>query len=370
MVDVVWHPDVLLHDAGVGVFEAPPSDLLEVQVEHPEGGIRIRNMRSVLLRGPVAPRLAWREGRHATEAELCLFHDPSYVEDLKVAARTSRRFTSTTLMSPGSFAALLASAGTSLAALECVLGGSGRPAFALVRPPGHHAARGVADGYCFVNNVAIVAEAALAAGLRRIAIVDWDVHHGNGTQDGFYTRDDVLTLSLHMDHGAWGPTHPQTGAIDERGRGPGLGANLNIPLPMGSGDVAYLMAFDEIVAPRVRSFGPDLIVIAHGLDAGQFDPNGRNLVTSAGFHALARRARALAVELSSGRLVAVQEGGYNAAHAAFCLHAAIEGFAGLPLSVADPLSYLPAFEDRARVDVDRIKAALAWSPDGTPSASP
>jgi acetoin utilization deacetylase AcuC-like enzyme len=358
LVDVFWHEDVLRHDTGAGVFEAPPSDLLEFQIEHPEGTTRIHNMRSALLRGPNARRFAWRKGRHATEAELCLFHDRAYVDMLKAGAPQSRRLTATTVLSPHSFEALLAGAGSSLEALAAVLSGSGRPAFALVRPPGHHAARATADGYCFTNNVAIVAEAALAAGLKRVAIVDWDVHHGNGTQEGFYDRGDVLTVSLHMDHGAWGPTHPQTGATDERGRGAGLGFNLNLPLPMGSGDAAYLLAFDEIAAPRLRQFAPDLVIVANGLDAGQFDPNGRNLVTTGGFHALASRARRLARELSGDRLVAVLEGGYNPAHAPFCLLATLEGFAGIPSSLRDPLSYLPAFEERARTDVERIKTAL------------
>lgn len=130
--------------------------------------------------------------------------------------------------------------------------------------------------------------------MNRVAIIDWDAHHGNGTQSGFYDRDDVFTVSLHMDHGPWGPTHPETGGIDERGVGAGRGFNLNLPLPMGAGDSTYLSVFDEIVAPAIRKFAPDLIVIASGVDAGQFDPGGRMLVTAAGFRRLASSALELA----------------------------------------------------------------------------
>lgn len=358
LLDVFWHEDVLTHDTGAGVFEAPPSELLDLQTPHPEGPDRIVNMRSILLRGPVAPYLAWHQGRHAEAEELLRFHTRDYIASLEAADRTGRQFTATTLMRRGSWQGLTAAAGTAVAAARHVLEGSGRPAFALVRPPGHHAAPDMADGYCFLNNVAVAACDLLHRGLRRVAIVDWDVHHGNGTQEGFYDRDDVLTVSMHMDHGAWGASHPQTGGTEERGRGKGIGYNLNVPLPMGATDHAYLLAFDELVAPRIRAFAPDFLIIASGLDAGQFDPNGRQLVTTRGFHALAARARSLAEEVSGGRLLAVQEGGYNPAHAAFCLHAAIEGFARLPMTLNDPLSYMPQFEERSEADVRRLVAAL------------
>lgn len=216
----------------------------------------------------------------------------------------------------------------------------------------------MADGYCFFNHVGIAAEDAIADGAARVAIVDWDVHHGNGTQSGFYHRADVLTVSMHMDHGAWGPTHPETGRVEERGIGDGAGFNLNVPLPMGSTDAAYLGAFDEIVAPRLRDFRPDMLIIANGVDAGQFDPNGRQLVTMSGFHGLASRARALADELCAGRLLVVQEGGYNPAYAAFCVHSAVEGFAWLPEGLKDPLGYMPHGKGRAKRDVDCLKARV------------
>ena len=163
---------------------------------------------------------------------------------------------------PGSLDAARAAAGTARAAIDQVMAGEGDVAYALVRPPGHHAAPGVADGYCFLNNTALCAQRARDAGAARVAVIDWNVHHGNGTQEGFYERDDVLTVSLHMDHGAWGPSHPQTGKADEIGRGRGRGFNLNVPLPMGSGDEGYARVFEELVVPAVDNFGPEMIVVA------------------------------------------------------------------------------------------------------------
>jgi acetoin utilization deacetylase AcuC-like enzyme len=357
-IDVYWHDDVLLHDTGAGLFEGAASPLLAVQTPHPEGPLRIRNMKAVLERGPSAGRLAWHVGSHASERELCLFHTPPYVAEVHAKAVAGARYSATTVLAPDSWPGLVAAVGCSLEATRRVLQGSNRPAFALVRPPGHHAAPDMADGYCFFNNVAIAAQFALTQGIQRVAILDWDVHHGNGTQEGFYERSDVLTVSMHMDHGAWGRTHPQTGSVEERGRGAGVGYNINVPMPMGSTDYAYQLAFDTIVAPRLRDFAPEILLVANGVDAGQFDPNGRQLLTCAGFHTLASRTRELADTLCGGRLVIVQEGGYNPAHSAFCVLAAVEGFAALPQSIPDPLSYMPQFAERSKADVADLRKVI------------
>jgi len=357
LMDVFWHDDVLRHDTGYGVFEAPPSVLLETQTQHPESSPRLINMRAILRNGPVAGQLNWHTGRHATRDELLRFHTNDYLSTIEAADHQGRRFSSTTLINAGGMAGLLAAAGTSVAALEQTLR-ERRPAMALVRPPGHHAAPDMADGYCFFNNVAVAARAAQAAGIERVAIVDWDVHHGNGTQAGFYQDPTVFTVSMHMDHGAWGASHPQTGGVDERGAGAGVGSNLNIPLPMGSGDLTYELAFEQFVEPALRAFSPQLLIIANGLDASQFDPNGRQLLTMAGFNRLAQRARRFADEWCEGRLLVVQEGGYNPAYSAFCLHAAVQGFLGQASTLADPLAYMPGFEGRSRGDVLALGRAL------------
>nr|BFD40864.1 hypothetical protein FFPRI1PSEUD_23630 [Pseudomonas sp. FFPRI_1] len=191
-----------------------------------------------------------------------------------------------------------------------------------------------------------------------MAILDWDVHHGNGTQEGFYEDPTVFTVSLHMDHGAWGESHPQTGGVEEIGRGAGLGYNLNLPLPMGSGDLLYERVLVELATPLLRHFAPHILIIANGLDASQFDPNGRQLLTMQGFNRLARQARALANELCEGRLLVVQEGGYNPAYSAFCLHAATEGFLDRPSSLPDPLAYLPESVGRDARDFLDLKRRL------------
>ena len=156
-----------------------------------------------------------------------------------------------------------------------------------------------------------------------------------------------------MNHGAWGATHPQTGDVEEVGDGDGLGKNLNLPMPYGSGDIAYLRAFDEIVAPAVRMHQPEMLFIANGQDANQFDPNGRQLLSMSGFWELGRKVRELADECCGGRLVLVQEGGYAISYAAYCLHASLEGVLQRDAGLADPLAYMQ--EDCSGIDefIDR-----------------
>ncbi len=342
IVDVFYDARVLDHDTGSGMWEREPSPLLDEQEQHPEGPHRVRNMRSVLERGPVSEHLRWHPGRLATEEELERVHEAAYVQAVRDACEAGGSWlTATTVVSAGSWIPLLAAAGTSLAAAEAVLSGHSSKSYALVRPPGHHAQRAQADGYCVFCHPALVAEAARAAGYGRVAIVDWDVHHGNGTQEIFYDRPDVLTISLHMDHGAWGPSHRQTGSPDECGAGEGKGFNLNVALPVGSGNDAYLAAFDEIVAPVLSAFAPDLIVGACGQDGSTFDPEGRQNLTMAGFHGIGRRVGAFADRHCDGRLVLVQEGGYARSYAAYCLHATLEGVLQLPGRLQDPLAYIP-----------------------------
>ncbi len=357
MLDVFWHEGVLAHETGRGVFEAPPSPLMAVAEPHPENADRIRNMRAILERGPLAPHIRWHSGERADLDVCAAFHDRAYLESLRAAeAAGGRQVSPTTWVNPGSVDAALAAAGTALAAMDRTLDAPARIAYALVRPPGHHAQPARADGYCLINNVALCALRARARGAARVAIIDWDVHHGNGTQEGFYDRDDVLAISLHMDHGSWGDSHPQTGKADEMGRGAGLGFTLNVPLPFGSGDKAYETAMREIVIPAVDAFAPEAIVVAAGQDASQFDPNGRQLLSMAGFRRLGAMARALAERHCEGRLCLVQEGGYAVSYAAFCLHATLEGALGLDPLLDDPLAYLPEDPRPAETAVREIRA--------------
>lgn len=364
MIDVLWHPGVLEHDTGEGLFEHPPSPLLDVSERHPEHADRVRNMRALLRRGPIAEHLRWHDGALATEADLEEVHDPAHVAWVRDTARAGgTRLLGHTVLSPGSWDAVRAAAGTARAAVDRVLAGSPAapaPTMALVRPPGHHAQPAVAEGYCFVNNVALAAERARALGCARVAILDWDVHHGNGTQACFWERPDVLTVSLHQRAGAWSDAHPQTGSPHEVGHGPGRGANVNVELPLGTGDLGYALAMERIVLPVLREFGPDLVLVACGQDAGAFDPNGRMQVTTDGFRTLGRLVRGLAREVAGDRLVLVQEGGYALSHAAFCLHATLEGVLELPEPLlADPLAYFGDDPAAVRPALDAVHGAIA-----------
>lgn len=295
-------------------------------------------------------------GRHCSDEELQLFHSSEYVESIKAAEKEGgRRLTPTTVLSKGSYRACCAAIGTTLEAMSFVLEKTGRIAYALVRPCGHHAARSQVDGYCIFNNVGIAAEYALRRGAKKIAVIDWDVHHGNGTQEAFYEHDNVLTISIHMNHGSWGPYHPQTGQEDELGRGHGKGFNMNIPLPMGTGDEGYISAMEELVFPAIESYRPEVLIIACGQDAGQFDSDGRQLVSMAGFRRMGEQVRELANEYTRGNLLLVQEGGYAISYAAFCLHATLEGVLDSKEQLPDPLAFLPENPEPALKTVADLK---------------
>lgn len=172
-----------------------------------------------------------------------------------------------TFLNPGSWEAALLAAGTTLSAMKYLLDGNGKITYALVRPPGHHAQPTQGDGYCFLNNAGLAIQLALDSGRTKVAVIDIDVHYGNGTAEGFYGSNEVLTISLHMNHGSWGSSHPQSGTHDELGEGKGFGYNINIPLPNGSGDRGYVYALTELVVPTIQKFDPDMIVLVIGQDS-------------------------------------------------------------------------------------------------------
>jgi acetoin utilization deacetylase AcuC-like enzyme len=289
--------------------------------------------------------------RFATEAELRLAHTEGHVRRILDATATGeqREVGDDAWTGPGTHDAMLLAAGGLLTAVEQVLDGTVDNAFALLRPPGHHAERDAAMGFCLVNNIAIAARwAQRERGIERVAIVDWDVHHGNGTEEIFSDDASVLTISLHQD-GLY-PAH--TGGLDSGGS-----ANINVPLPASTGDDGYALAFDRVVAPAVRAFDPGLLLIAAGQDASATDPLGRMSLTVPGFRALADRAVALAGEVCDGRLVAMLEGGYSLLHLPLANLAILEGLAGLePTFPADPIG---ADVPRSLRDVERDAVAAA-----------
>jgi len=360
VLDVFWHDAVLEHDTGAGLFEAGHSQLIAVPELHPENAERVRNMKAALERGPLAPQLRWRDGRLAERDEVLAVHDEAYVDEIeRFCEEGGRLVTATTVLSAGSWTAILASAGTALAAADAVLNDEARVAYALVRPPGHHAGPAQADGYCFFNNAALVVERARAGGVERVAVLDWDVHHGNGTQACFYSRRDVLTVSLHMRHGSWGPSHPETGSPEETGVGEGAGRNVNVELALGAGTAAYVDAFERVILPVLDQFRPELIVGACGQDASTYDPNGRMNLPMQGFHRIGTLVGEAARDHCGGRLVLVQEGGYARTYAAYCLHATLEGVLGSEPLLEDPIAYIPDDVARHRSDVDAVRSALS-----------
>jgi acetoin utilization deacetylase AcuC-like enzyme len=328
---------------------------MEIDEPHPETAERIINIRSILQLGDINGQIDWGDGRRATQDEVARFHTQAYIDEVIAAEKNApvRLDGSGTVVNKGSVDAAFAAAGTTLGALDAVLAARHVAAYALVRPPGHHAARAMADGNCIFNNLAIAVESALTAGCGKVAVIDWDVHHGNGTQSGFYDRADVMTISMHMPLGAWGPNHPELGTVDEIGVGDGRGLNFNIPLPYGTGDQAYAQAMKELVCPAVRKFKPDLIVVACGQDANQFDSNGRNLLSMIGFRALGTAARELAADLCNGRLLLCQEGGYAITYTGFCMYAVAEGILGISEPMQDPLAYDASIE-QPEVSIDEI----------------
>lgn len=206
-------------------------------------------------------------------------------------------------------------------------------AYALSRPPGHHAVRDTGMGFCIFGNIPVALEAVRAErGPMRVAVVDYDVHHGNGTQSIYYEDPQTLTISLHQE----GLFPLNSGGLDERGAGAGQGYAINVPLPAGSGNGAYLAAFERVVVPAVRRFGPDLIVVASGFDSSSNDPLGRMMVTAGGYRRLTAILMGLADELCGGRLVFAHEGGYSPTYVPYCGLAVVQELAGLGEKVDDP----------------------------------
>jgi acetoin utilization deacetylase AcuC-like enzyme len=259
-----------------------------------------------------------REPRSASEAELTRVHDREYISLVAETAGRATALDADTFTSPDSYEVALLAAGAAVVGVEHVLAGSGRRALAMVRPPGHHAERNRAMGFCLFNNIAIAAAHARARGLQRVAIVDYDVHHGNGTQWSFYDDSSVLFISSHQY-----PYYPGTGAATETGTGNGAGFTVNLPMEAGATDADYEVAYNTIAFPVLRQFRPELILISAGFDALADDPLGGMRVTAHGFARLTATICAVADECCDGRVVAVTEGGYDLAGLGGCLRAVI-----------------------------------------------
>lgn len=300
--------------------------------ENPETKRRFRNLLDVsgLLR-----KLAAGTAQEATEAMLRRVHPAEYLREFKrLSDADGGMLGEESPFGHGGYEIAALSAGLAVHAMDRVLTGAWTNAYSLSRPPGHHCMPDHSMGFCLLANIPVAIEEMKARhGLGKVAVVDWDVHHGNGTQAIYWERPDVLTISIHQN--ACYPTH--LGTTAERGGGKGEGANINVPLLPGGGHNAYLMALDRIVLPALERFRPDLIVVASGLDANGLDPLARMMAHSGTYRAMTARLMQVADTLCGGRLVMVHEGGYSEVLVPFCGQAIMETLSGLATAVADPL---------------------------------
>ncbi|MEM1090657.1 MAG: class II histone deacetylase [Pseudomonadota bacterium] len=275
-----------------------------------------------------------RSAKPATRDDLLRVHPAKYLDEFKALSdENGGELGVFAPFSKGGFEIASLSTGLAIAALEAVTTGEADNAYALCRPAGHHCLAEEPMGFCLFANIPIAIEAMKARhGVERVAVVDWDVHHGNGTQAIYYERGDVLTISLHQDR----CFPPGYSGFEDRGAGAGEGANLNIPLPAGSGHECYLYAMEKLVIPALDAHTPDLIVVASGLDANAVDPLARQMLYGESYRAMTSMMMETADRLCGGKLAIVHEGGYAEAYVPFCGQAIVEALSGSEPLVEDP----------------------------------
>ena len=321
---------------------------------HPERPERAEVMDAVVL--------DWRrrggqtaEPRPATREEATRVHDAAYLDLLESTRGRAAKLDPDTYTSPESLEIAALAAGAAVQAARRTLEGAG-PTFALVRPPGHHAERNRAMGFCLYNNIAIAAADALAAGAAKVAVVDIDVHHGNGTQWMFYADPRVLYVSTHQY-----PFYPGTGAAGEVGDGPGRGFTVNVPLEAGATDADYRLVYDGIVGPIVEAFSPDLLLVSAGFDAHERDPLASMRMSTVGYAAVVSGLRSAADRVCGGRIAMVTEGGYDLRALAECLTASIAALEGDPKELeASPRTETSDLRGRAALEAVRVAHKSYW----------
>ena len=327
-----WDERCFWHGGGNYAGMLPVGGLVQPMAgglpESPETKRRLKNLMDVT---GLSAELVMQGAAPADRDDMLRVHPARYLDEFKALSdagggEMGRR----TPFGPGGYEIAALSAGLAKAAVLAVLKGDLSNAYALSRPPGHHCLPDYPNGFCLLNNIGIAIEAARAAGLaKRFAVLDWDVHHGNGTEAVYYDRADVLTISVHQDR-----NYPMdSGDFADRGRGDGLGYNLNIPLPPGVGHKGYLAALDMLALPAIRDFAPDVLIIACGYDAAANDPLGRMLATAETFAMMTRR-----VMDTVDKIVMVHEGGYSETYVPFCGHAVLQEMSGSQICAPDPFA--------------------------------
>ncbi len=348
---LVFHELYLWHNTWNFAQVFPPG--LTVQPgEHAENPETKRRFKNLIEVSGLVEHLKLLKPRPATEDELARCHGRAHIANIRSISDAGYGDASQlTPLGKGSYEIAALAAGGAIIAAEAVVTGAVKNAYALVRPPGHHASVNTGMGFCLFGNAAVaIRHVQQVHGVRRVAMVDWDVHHGNGTQAIFYEDPSVLTISLHQDN----LFPPNSGSRDQRGKGAGVGANLNVPLPPGCGPAAYVEAFETVVTPALERFRPDLIVVPCGFDASGVDPLGRMMMTSLGYRDLTRRIMALAERLCGGRLLMTHEGGYSATHVPYCGLAVLEELSGIATGIEDP--WLPLMQAWGQMDLQPHQA--------------
>jgi acetoin utilization deacetylase AcuC-like enzyme len=330
--------------------------------DHPSNPRLVERTMKLLGMTGLLDKLERIPGQRATEEDVLVYHTEWYLEHVRTTCANGGGDAGTDApLGPDSYEIALHAAGGVKSAVDAVMTNRVDQCYALVRPPGHHAMSEHGMGFCvFANVVAAAHHARKTYGLQRILILDWDVHHGNGTQDAFYDDPNVLFISLHQDR--WFP--PDFGWIDQSGTGDGSGFTVNVPMPAGSGNLLYELAYDEIVVPVVEQFAPELIIVSAGQDASPWDPRARMVVTTEGFRMMTRKMQQLADSVCGGKLVLAQEGGYSEPYAPYCTMAIFEQLVGHLTGIEEPLdpvrvSKWPALNEISndqRDMLDRIRA--------------
>jgi len=326
--------------------------LLHGTEDHIESPARLRAIVRRLEETDWMPRALRAPVEAASREELEWLHDPSYVDEVRLVSQQGGGYLDLdTVATSETYRAACLAAGTSIQAVREVMSGRLDVVFCLVRPPGHHALPGRGMGFCFFNNAALAAEAAVRGGLERVAIVDWDLHHGNSTQEMFYHRGDVLYFSVHQAYrtGGRGLFYPGTGTVDEVGVDAGYAKNINVPLPGGATGQDFLTAFDQVLLPVLDLYQPQLIVVSAGFDAHYADPLGEMFCSVMAFHAMASRLVDAASRLCGGRMVFVLEGGYDLLATANSVEDCLRALVGEDSAHTDDLPPDPMSQDQAAV---------------------
>ncbi len=305
--------------------------------EHPESPARLSHAVHVLKETGIWQRAVSVRPKRATADDVALVHHPAYIRRVAEFARNGGgHMTPDTVVSPRSYEVALLAVGGAMGAIDAVFSGVA-PALCLLRPPGHHAEAGAGMGFCLFNNVAVAARYALVRyRLNRVMVVDWDLHHGNGTERIFYEDDRVLFLSVHQS-----PAYPGTGWIGDVGWGRGEGYSINIPVPPGTGDEAYWHIFERVVLPVAERFAPELVLVSAGMDGHFRDPIGGLMLTSRGYAKMAWALMQIAQEYSQGRLVFILEGGYDLEGLGSSLASVAAAVTGLKYEVGEEVPVFP-----------------------------